>query len=94
MLVVYIILLSERGSERWSRGIRWDVERTRFGMLIAHSQRERGNTRKQTGRFWSNLNCKFEFFLAEKRIEPPLQTGIIGVVGTTAAPTNRFVETV
>ena len=24
VLVVYIILLSERGSERWSRGVRWD----------------------------------------------------------------------
>ena len=24
VLVVYIILLSERGSECWSRGIRWD----------------------------------------------------------------------
>ena len=34
MLVVYIILLSERGSERWSRGVR---------------QRERGSERWSQG---------------------------------------------
>ena len=34
--------------------------------------------------FWSNLNYKFEFFLAEKCT--------VGAVGTVAAPTNRFAE--
>jgi len=34
--------------------------------------------------FWSNLNYKFEFFLAKKCT--------VGAVGTMAAPTNRFVE--
>ena len=33
--------------------------------------------------FWSNLNCKFEFFLRKKYT--------VGAVGTVAAPTNRFV---
>jgi len=32
---------------------------------------------------WSNLNCKFKFFLAKKCT--------VGAVGTVAAPTNRFV---
>ena len=72
MLVVYIILLSQRGSERWSWGVRWDVERTRFGTLIAHSQRERGNTRKETWQFWSNLNCKFDFFAGKRTAEAVL----------------------
>ena len=47
--------------------------------------------------FWSNLNFKFDFFAEKYTVGavldwPTLQTGIIGATGTTAAPTNRFVE--
>ena len=75
--------------------------RTRFGTLVAG----RSATRMLDGirrnkQFWSNLNCKFDFFLRENvlqgrfQIEPPLQIGIIEAADTTAAPTNRFVGAV
>ena len=48
--------------------------------------------------FWSNLNCKFEFFFCRKiycrggsRLNRPYKYPLVGAAGTTAAPTNRFV---
>ena len=99
VLVVYIILLSEHGSEAVfcesrvvvkfrafhaagdsrSRGVRRD-----YLAFLAHSQRERGNTWKQTGsyvcsgRIWIvNLN-----FFTEKCT--------VGTVLDWTAPTNRY----
>ena len=78
VLVVYIILLSERGSERWLRGVRRDylaflthVGRGAFGNANvgggAFGNANAGwNTQKQII-FWSNLNCKFKIFFAGKR---------------------------
>ena len=64
VLVVYIMLLSERGSKRWSRGVRqherWMEYAETFGNANAG-----WNMREQTV-FWSNLNYKFEIFLTEK----------------------------
>ena len=80
MLVVYIILLSERGSERWSQGVRRDylaflahVSRGAFGNANAVRNVGRGafgnaNAVRNVGRgTFGNaiLNCKFEFFLRE-----------------------------
>ena len=57
--------------------------RTRFRTLVAG----RSATRMLDGirrnkQFWSNLNCKFEFFFAGKRT--------IGAVLDWTAPTNRY----
>ena len=42
--------------------------RTRFGTLVAgHSATRMLDGIRRNKQFWSNLNCKFEFFLAEKR---------------------------
>jgi hypothetical protein len=44
--------------------------------------------------FWSNLNCKFEFFGGKIycrggfRLNHPYKKGIIGAAGIIAAPTN------
>ena len=89
VLVVYIILLSERGSEAAicesrvvvkfrafhaagdsrSRGVRRD-----YLAFLAHVGRGAfdnanagWNTRKQTV-FWSNLNCKFDFFTRKRTV--------------------------
>ena len=63
VLVVYIVLLSEHGSKHWSWGVRRDY--LAFLAHVGHgafgNANAGWNTRKQTV-FWSNLNCKFEFF--------------------------------
>ena len=51
MLVVYIILLSERGSERWSRGVRRD-----YLAFLAHVGRGAfGNANAGRGAFGGTL---------------------------------------
>ena len=56
-----------------------------IGLLFVQSQKKisHDGVVHEKYMFWSNLNCKFGFFLTKKCT--------VGAVGTVAAPTNRFV---
>ena len=96
VLLVYIILLSERSSERWSRGIRRDylaflahVSRGAFDrtLVAGHSATRTLDGIRGNKQFWSNLNCKFEFFYGKtycrggSRLNRPYKQVFVGAAG-------------